>query len=217
MPAMLRDDRDRAIAVLSDHFAQDHLDVDEFERRVTAAHNAQTGEELVALTKDLPASNLPATIPKVEQALVPQAQVRPSQTLLAIMSGTERKGHWLSPRKLRVWAVMGGAELDFREARLPAGVTEVVVFALMGGVHIIVPPGLAVDVGGSAIMGGFEHMQRAPLEQEAGRPVLRVHGFAMMGGVSVETRLPGESHRDARKRRRRERKEERKQLRDRND
>jgi len=214
---MLRDDRDRAIAVLSDHFAQDHLDVDEFERRVTAAHNAQTGDELVALTRDLPASNLPATVAKVEQALVPQAEVRPKQTMIALLSGAERKGHWLSPRKLRVWTLMGGAELDFRQARLPAGVTEVVVFVLMGGVHIIVPPGLAVDVGGMAIMGGFEHMQRAPLEADAGRPLLRVHGLCMMGGVSVETRLPGESQRDARKRRRREQKEERKQLRGRND
>src|SRR5205814_58313 len=157
---------------------QDHLDVDEFERRVTAAHNAQNGQELVALTRDLPASRAPASTPRVEQALVPQAQVRPTQTLLAILSGTERKGQWLSPRKLRVWAVMGGAELDFREARLPAGVTEVLVFALMGGVHIVVPPGLAVDVGGSAIMGGFEHMQRAPMEVDGGRPLLRVHGFA---------------------------------------
>jgi hypothetical protein len=217
MPVMLREDRDRAIAVLSDHFAQDHLDVDEFERRVTAAHNAQTGEELVALTKDLPASNLPATVPKAQPALVPATQVRKAETVLAILSGTERKGQWLSPRKLRVWAVMGGASLDFREARLPAGVTEVAVYALMGGVEVIVPPGLAVDVGGSAIMGGFEHMQRAPTELDPERPVLRVHGFCMMGGVSVETRLLGESERDARRRRRRERRDGSKLLRDRND
>lgn len=209
---MLRDDRDRAIAVLSDHFAQDHLDVDEFERRVTAAHNAETGEELVALTHDLPATNLPVPV-KPTQLMVPETQVRPRQTLLAVMSGTERRGQWMTPRKLRVWAIMGGAELDFREARLPAGVTEVWVFAMMGGVHIIVPPGLTVDVGGSAIMGGFEHMQRMPTQADPERPLLRVHGFAMMGGVSVETRLPGESEREARRRRRRERK----QLRDRND
>ena len=207
-----RDERDRAIAVLSDHFAQDHLDVDEFERRVTAAHNAQTGEELVALTRDLPATQLPVPV-KQTQLMVPDAQVMPRQTLLAIMSGTERKGQWLTPRKLRVWAVMGGAELDFREARLPAGVTEVQVFAMMGGVEIIVPPGLAVDVAGSAIMGGFEHLQRTPVQADPDRPLLRVHGFAMMGGVSIETRLPGESERDARRRRRRERK----QLRARND
>src|SRR5262245_20843998 len=106
MAAMLRDERDRAIAVLSDHFAQDHLDVEEFERRVTHAHNAQTGEELVALTSDLPSTQLPAPLPQAQQAMVPAAQVRSKQTLLAIMSGTERKGQWLAPRKLRVWTLM---------------------------------------------------------------------------------------------------------------
>ena len=35
-------------------------------------------------------------------------------------------------------------------------------------------------------------------------PSLRITGFAMFGGVSIETRLAGESGRDARKRDRRE-------------
>jgi hypothetical protein len=102
---------------------------------------------------------------------------------------------------------MGGAVLDFREARLPPGTTEVTVFALMGGAQIIVPPGLAVEMDGSAFMGGFEHMERAPAEADPERPVLRVSGFVLMGGVAVETRLPGEGERDARRRRRRERKQ----------
>jgi hypothetical protein len=38
-------------------------------------------------------------------------------------------------------------------------------------------------------------------------PLLRVTGLALMGGVQIEMRLPGESQRDARKRRRRERRE----------
>jgi hypothetical protein len=98
--------------------------------------------------------------------------------------------------------------LDFREARLPPGETHVSVFILMGGVQIIVPPELAVETSGMAIMGGFEHLERAPAVADPERPVLRVTGFAMMGGVAVETRLAGESERDARRRRRKELKEQ---------
>ena len=63
---------------------------------------------------------------------------------------------------------MGGATLDFREARLPEGEVEIRVGALMGGVEIIVPPTLAVESNGAAIMGGFEHVDRAPATAEPG-------------------------------------------------
>ena len=75
----------------------------------------------------------------------------------------------------------------------------------MGGVEIIVPPHLPVEAEGVAIMGGFDHVDRAPAEPDPGAPLLRVTGLAFMGGVHIEMRLPGESGRDARKRRRRER------------
>jgi hypothetical protein len=86
-------------------------------------------------------------------------------------------------------------------------VTEVHIFSLMGGVNVVVPPTLAVEMEGAAIMGGFEQTERAPAQLDPERPLLRVTGFALMGGVQIETRLPGESEQDARRRRRRERKE----------
>jgi hypothetical protein len=129
------------------------------------------------------------------------------QTRLAIMGGVDRRGAWTVPQHLRCIAILGGVQLDYREARLPAGVVDVSVFALMGGVHIIVPPDLAVEISGSAIMGGFEELDRTPAQPDPDRPTLRIHGFAMMGGVSIETRLVGESSREARRRVRKERKE----------
>ena len=104
---------------------------------------------------------------------------------------------------------MGGIVLDFREALLLPGVTEIHVLALLGGAQIIVPPGLSVEVSGTAIMGGFGHVERIPEQLDPDRPVLRVHGLAIMGGVAVETRLPGESEAEAHRRRRRNRRERR--------
>jgi hypothetical protein len=127
--------------------------------------------------------------------------------MFAFLGGFSRKGTWTPARTTRVMCVFGGGELDFREARMPPGVTEVNIFALWGGVHIIVPPELAVEVSGSAIMGGFESMERTPAVPDPDGPLLRVTGFVMMGGVGVETRNTGESQRDAQRRRKRERKE----------
>jgi hypothetical protein len=209
----LRDARERAIALLSDRFAHDRLELDEFDRRLTLAHRAGSLAEIDALTTDLTlpddadANATAALVPApATTAIVPAASARAEQSLTAVFGGVVRQGQWTAPRLLKVTTVCGGAMLDFREARLPEGVTEVKVFALMGGVQIIVPPGLSVEIGGTAVMGGFDHLERSPPTPDPGRPVLRVEGFAMMGGVSVETRLPGEDERGAHRRRRRERK-----------
>jgi len=141
---------------------------------------------------------------------LPPALVRRSGTVLAMLGGVERRGTWTVPRVLNVVAFMGGTMLDLREARLPPGPIELRVVAIMGGVEIIVPPHLAVESEGAAIMGGFEHVERAPQAPDPDAPVLRISGIALMGGVSIEMRLPGESSRDAKRRRKRELKERRK-------
>jgi hypothetical protein len=109
-----------------------------------------------------------------------------------------------------VIAVMGGAELDLREARLGPGVTEVNMFVLMGGVQMVVPPGVQVEMNGIALMGGFEERHRGlQTTHDPDAPILRIGGFAMMGGVEVDVRLPGETAGDARRRQRELRREAR--------
>jgi hypothetical protein len=104
---------------------------------------------------------------------------------------------------------MGGLSLDFREALLPPGETDVWIFTLMGGAEIIVPPGLTVESDGIAIMGGFEHREDSSITDDPNAPILRLRGLALMGGVEVSIRYPGESVRDAKKRARELRREQR--------
>ena len=200
--------RDQTIARLSDAFATDVIDVDEFERRVTVAQRSDSLAEIQSLVADLPARPVgqQAAVPApASRPVAPAGSVKLRGTVFTIMGGVERKGSWTVPRSLNVGVVMGGAKLDLREAWLPPGPIELRVAAVMGGVEIIVPPNLPVEAEGVAIMGGFDHVDRAPAEPDPGAPLLRVTGLAFMGGVHIEMRLPGESSRDARKRRRRER------------
>ncbi len=202
----LEESRERTIDALCRHFAVDHLSIDEFERRVDAAHRARGAAELDELLRDLPVPAGAATAAGVAPAPPPAPVDRPDRGYaIAILGGATRKGRWIPAQRTLVYTVMGGATLDFREALLPPGITEIAVFALMGGVEIIVPPGLAVESGGIAIMGGFDHSHDDPGHRAPDAPTLRIRGFALMGGVDVKTRLPGESERDARRREREER------------
>jgi hypothetical protein len=196
--------REHVIAALQEHFAHDELDVDEFERRVTLAHAADTTAALDALLADLPALTT-ALAPAPKAAVVPAVDVRPTQTVRALMSSTVRRGPWVVPRRLLVRATMSSTVLDFRDARLPAGPVDVDVRAFMSSAEIIVPPGLAVETDGSAIMGSFEHVDRAPADPDPDAPILRIHGLAIMGSVEIKMRLPREEERAARLRLKEER------------
>src|SRR5690554_3838079 len=154
----LKEKREITIARLCEAFAQDRLEMAEFESRLDVANTAATAGELDALLADLPATPPPQPMPAVESAgLGVRDAIRDSRTFLAFMGGVDRRGNWGPARRNVVIAIMGGAALDFRDVQLPAGETEVYIFALMGGVEIIVPPDLSVDASGIAIMGGFEH------------------------------------------------------------
>jgi hypothetical protein len=199
----LKERREVAIQSLCRHFAEDRLDMTEFEARLDLAHRASTAKDLDALLADLqaPAEVRPAAQDAPGRRHPLRETVRDSRTLFAFMGGVERRGQWTPARKNLVIAIMGGAELDFREVEMPAGETELYIICMMGGAEIIVPPELAVDASGIAIMGGFAHAA-APRRLEPGSAVLRINGLCIMGGVDIHVRHPGESARQARLRER---------------
>jgi hypothetical protein len=127
--------------------------------------------------------------PEESHPLVPRASgsvLAPADeqgTILALMSGARRRGVWEPPENLRVLSLMGGVELDFREAEFLDGVTEVVILAVMGGVSVVAPPGVDVEADGVGFMGEFTHLTHRSPHPDS--PVLRIRGFSLRGGVSV--------------------------------
>ena len=184
-------DRERVVQALSTHFANDRLSMDEFESRLEQAYKAPSFEQLTALLGDLSAAGATNLALGTAPLIVPADEVPSSGTIVAVMGANGRKGSWLVPRRLKVYVVMGGAELDLREARFGPGVTEIEVYVVMGGVQILVPPGVRVESLGAAFMGAFEgHVGDAtPLPPL--HPILRLTGLAVMGGVEAKTKPLG--------------------------
>jgi hypothetical protein len=198
-PVRLEEQRERLVRELSAHFAHDHLDTPEFERRLDLAYRATTLAEMQQLRADLPALPAAASAPPALERARP-GEVRRQQFVLALMGGTERKGVWTPARSIDAVAFMGGVVLDFREARFPPGVTRVNALAFMGGIEILVPPGVRVESSGTGILGGFESFEQPGDESDPDAPVLQVSGVAIMGGVEISQRLRGESAKQARQR-----------------
>jgi len=94
--------------------------------------------------------------------------------------------------EIDVATVMGGAEIDLREME-PGEEVTIDGAAVMGGVNVVVAPGTEVNLGGFAFMGGRD-MDESVSEVEVAEdaPVVNVSVNALMGGVSVEAKQPGE-------------------------
>jgi len=193
-----QEQRERVISALQSHFALDHLDVEEFERRLTVAHSADTDAEIEALVSDLPALAASTTAlattgaASASVALALPQEVPALATMRGIMSATTRRGQWVVPQTLIIKSVMSATELDFRDAKFPAGPVDIHIQTVMSSVELTVPPGLAVEADGFAILGSFEQIDRVSSTPDPNAPRLRVHGRAILGSVEIRTRMPGQ-------------------------
>ena len=175
-------DRERAADLLREAAGHGRITMDELDERLEVAYTAKTYGDLAAVTRDLPQ---PAQAPGTAQrAPVDRIGGTPGAKFsLAILSGARRAGRWVVPPSYVAVAVMGGVELDLREALFSQPEVTIHAYTVMGGIEITVPEDVDVDVSGVAFMGGFDHNASGP--GVPGAPRLRVLGFALMGGVEV--------------------------------
>lgn len=192
LPEMRASDseRERIAELLRDAVAEGRLTMEEFEERLDAAYRARTHGELEPLVSDLPAAGDTPLVPTVASGAGRWSDriggpTPRSKLAFAFWGGFERKGAWTVPRLFTTFTVMGGGELDLRAAHFEDREVVIRCIAIMGGVNIVVPPDLNVEVNGIGFMGGFgEHGgDEAP---DPSAPRVRITGFALMGGVGVE-------------------------------
>jgi len=193
-PRQVEEQRTRVIDALTEHFAQDNLTMEELEQRLDQVYASSTSSALTAVLAGLP--SLSAQAPVATSGTGTAAAVRPQEgyttrTLVALMSGVMRRGTWTVPRHLQAIAFMGGIELDLRAAQLTHHVTEINIFAVMGGVVITIPPGVRIESEGFAVMGGFDDGRTNLASTDPSAPVIRLRGLAIMGGVEVRVLDPG--------------------------
>jgi predicted membrane protein len=106
--------------------------------------------------------------------------------LAAIGGGKELKSRATALRSASALAVMGGVEIDLREATLDPGGATLDVTAVMGGVEVTLPPGWVVEVENHGKMGGVETRLTESADHPEGAPTLHMSTNAWLGGVEIK-------------------------------
>ena len=198
-------ERDVTLRTLGDHAAVGRLTLDELEERSGRALAARTRGELAALISDLPAGGGQASGSAAVSTRGPQGArgtgpKRPVRWMVSIMSGSHRRGRYRAVGSINAVAIMGGDEIDLRDAEIEGGELTLNLFALMGGANVYVPDSVDLDVGGFSLMGGHEEVGRE-LSPRPGAPVIRIRVYNLMSGATIY-RLPpqarGQSLKEAR-------------------
>ncbi|MFE3324599.1 DUF1707 domain-containing protein [Streptomyces sp. NPDC059176] len=218
LPEMRASDaeRERIAERLRDAVAEGRLDMEEFEERLDAAYKARTHGELEPLVRDLPApgdgSAVDGSVASASTGAVDWSRrvghPATSKGAFAFWSGFVRRGNWTVGRTFTAGVLQAGGEIDLREANFEGREIVIRCFAVMGGIQVVVPPELHVDVTGFGFMGGFAE-SGSDSDVTPGSPRVRITGLALMGGVDVTRKLRKADKQRLREARRRDRLEKR--------
>jgi hypothetical protein len=145
-------------------------------------------------TENLPAAGRPASrsarpavrAPDADRDRVAAGRAATSIKDAGIIAGFWRTGQWMVGRTFRGLAVIGTGEIDLRQARFIDGETTIHATAIIGSITVVVPEDAEVHVGGTGIIGGFDHHDEGP--GTPGAPRITVTGFVFCGSVAVERR-----------------------------
>jgi hypothetical protein len=186
-------DRDRVAELLREAAAEGRLSLDELDERLDVLYKTKTYAELEPITADLPSAGshpVPAPAGAGSRAAYPPDRFggHPSGSVaVAVMSGFTRRGNWVAPKEMTAVAILGGGEIDLRDARFAEPTVTIHAITIMGGIQVIVPEDAHVQVNGIGFMGAFDD-SRADGEGAPDGPHIIVNGFAFWGGVAVERR-----------------------------
>lgn len=104
--------------------------------------------------------------------------------MFAMLGGSNRKSTANPFRGGDLFAMMGGGQIDLRQAVIPPGERATIeIFSMMGGFEIVVPETWAIDDRTTPVMGGLSDETRRSTSPPTA--TLVIEGFLMMGGVTV--------------------------------
>ena len=104
----------------------------------------------------------------------------------AMFGGGDRMIRSTAFRGGTVTAIMGGFDIDMRDARMAGDSATIEVFVAMGGIDLKVPESWTVVLDITPFMGGANYRKGGSPAGAGPQKVLTITGFVFMGGVDVK-------------------------------
>lgn len=106
---------------------------------------------------------------------------------MSILGGVERRGRVRLAAETFGLTLLGGMDLDLRDAEIEAADTRMTLVTLLGGVDVKLPEGVDAEVRGISFLGGKD-FDAGDKPAPPGAPRLTIYAYTLLGGVSVKAR-----------------------------
>ncbi|GAA2003281.1 DUF1707 domain-containing protein [Nakamurella flavida] len=158
-------EREQAVTVLHDAVGGGYLDLAEFEERSRTVYAARTRGDLRSALADLPAgARLFPPPPPVGMVATGTEPTAGAETMEIDWTTRKRRGPWQVPAHLIIRGAMGTADLDLREATVPATGCVITVLTSWSTVKIRLGDTMSVRTQ------DFEGGSMSALKDKAGAP-----------------------------------------------
>ncbi|MEM0911961.1 MAG: DUF1707 and DUF2154 domain-containing protein, partial [Pseudomonadota bacterium] len=181
--------KQEAIDILVHNYSHGYISSDAFERRLDVVVAAEKPSEMMAQVEDLEQSTDETISQAYEKEFAVNYSDQPAEEvdwMINIMGGSDRNGVWNVAKKLYVFSFMGGAEIDFTDARFAGSTVTIYSFTFWAGNDIYVPENVNVICKTFNLMGGTDN--RAPSSGGLNAPTIIVKGINIMGGMDIKVK-----------------------------
>lgn len=187
--------RDKIIRRLETAYAENKLELEEYEKRLDLANRAEFIEDLEVLVRDFPEHQRPniSGISGIDELGEPRDDIPEgdADTKIALLGDQHLTAEDFYRKEIRSVSIIGDVNIDIRRFRNSEEPVRIKVYSLIGDTRIIIPRGMKVRNRLFSLLGDYELLRnerendREEIIPEApGTCVLE--GFSLLGDISIQ-------------------------------
>ena len=192
MPVKLEDRpietvKEEVIDILVHNYSHGYISNDAFERRLDAVIETTSHQVMMDQIVDLE-STPDETIKNHKQQQFSvnynDEAAEDSDTIVSILGGNDRSGQWVVPKTIRVISILGGANIDFTDARFNSPNVKVQILSVLGGDNIYVPENVNVVSKAFCVLGSIDNSAPSIASRQA--PTITIEGLILFSGLDIK-------------------------------
>lgn len=181
--------REEVIDQLIMNYAHGEISEAAFERRLSIATESQDNLEIAEQAKDLElkVDDKYVNSKKAKMSVNHSAEpVQNEDKILNVLGSNDRSGLWRVPKRIKLFSMLGGSNLDFTDAEFCHPTVTIDVTCILGSENIYVPEGVNVVSKAFAVLGSIENS--TPSTPDRNAPTIIIEGTVVLGNIEIKVK-----------------------------